>query len=455
MTKTELQKLELENNSIIKRFIKEYNRNKEPISISFRELLPHIKNNDRHTHLIHSYPAKLLLHIPFLFANNTLLSKPGDVILDPFAGTGTVLLEAILSGRHAIGADANPLARLIAEVKIGQFDIAKLKRTKTAIITRSRIRKKGKTPSVVNCQYWFPKKTINSLSKLNASIDGLKDENVKKFMLVSFSNLVKKVSYADSRISVPVKLNADRYTKDSKEHKRISAHIKKIASLDIFSKFEDIVSDNIARHEKFQDQRNNKYRGEIISDDARILTKSFGSTILYPDQAVQLIITSPPYAGAQKYIRASSLSLGWTNLAAANELLPLDGKSIGRENYRKSEVLAHETGIASADQLISEVFKIDKMRATIIGVYLKEMLTAFDEMIRVLKKGGYLTIIIGNNKVCGKEFNMQAYISEYLMRKKMKIQCKLIDDIRSYGLMTKRNKTADIISREWILVFKK
>ena len=41
------------------------------------------------------------------------------------------------------------------------------------------------------------------------------------------------------------------------------------------------------------------------------------------------------------------------------------------------------------------------------------------------------------------------------LRKVRSSEFKLIDDIQSYGLMTKRNKTADIISREWILVFKK
>ena len=34
-------------------------------------------------------------------------------MLDPFCGAGTVLLEALLSGKSAIGADANPIARLI------------------------------------------------------------------------------------------------------------------------------------------------------------------------------------------------------------------------------------------------------------------------------------------------------------------------------------------------------
>ena len=83
------------------------------------------------------------------------------------------------------------------------------------------------------------------------------------------------------------------------------------------------------------------------------------------------------------------------------------------------------------------------------------MQKALDESYRVLKKGRYMIIIIGNNNVCGHQFNTKHYIAEYLESKGMQLELQLIDDIKSYGLMTKRNKTADIITREWILVFKK
>ena len=38
------------------------------------------------------------------------MTRKKQTVLDPFCGTGTVLLEAVLSGRTALGADANPLA---------------------------------------------------------------------------------------------------------------------------------------------------------------------------------------------------------------------------------------------------------------------------------------------------------------------------------------------------------
>ena len=66
-----------------------------------------------------------------------------------------------------------------------------------------------------------------------------------------------------------------------------------------------------------------------------------------------------------------------------------------------------------------------------------------------------MVIVIGNNTVCGQNFDTQDYLTTYLESKGMRLQFKLIDDIKSYGLMTKRNKTADMITREWVLVFKK
>ena len=69
----------------------------------------------RLTHGIHPYPAMM---IPQVAAR--LISRygaAGDVLFDPYCGTGTSLLEAKLAGMDAVGTDLNPLARLIASVK--------------------------------------------------------------------------------------------------------------------------------------------------------------------------------------------------------------------------------------------------------------------------------------------------------------------------------------------------
>jgi DNA modification methylase len=447
----------VENNSnelLAEQFAKNYSADNEPIPISFRNLYPNLNKPDRYTHLTHSYPAKLLVHIPYFFLNNSYFSHKGDAILDPFCGTGTVLLEANLAGRNAIGADANPLARKIATVKSHKLDGTFLEDTLAILIKRAKSLHKIEFPDVRNRDFWFSSKIQTQLAKISRAINELPDDKYKDFFEVCFSNCIKKVSYADPRIAVPVKLNPKRFDKASNNFDKATKRLLELETIDVFEKFRVITSDNIARINSLPNNINN-FSSLIVSDNAQKLTASIGSSALLPNGSIDMILTSPPYAGAQKYIRSSSLNLGWLGLTVEEDLKSLDKKSIGRENYLSSELKEIKTGIKSADNLLPLLFAKNKLRAFIVGNYLNEMQSAIDESIRVLKTGGYFVIVIGNNKVCGMEFNTQEYLCEYIKSKGLELKFKLIDDIKSYGLMTKRNKTADIISREWILVFKK
>ncbi len=68
----------------------EYEAQNIPIAVDFRQLVSDVAFGARASHLIHTYPAKLLPHIPYFFLNNNILSLPGENILDPFSGSGTV-----------------------------------------------------------------------------------------------------------------------------------------------------------------------------------------------------------------------------------------------------------------------------------------------------------------------------------------------------------------------------
>ncbi|XXX75057.1 DNA methyltransferase [Sorangium sp. So ce134] len=69
-----------------------------------------------HVHGFHSYPARM--HPDTARRLIEALSRPGERVLDPFCGSGTVLVEARLAGRAAIGVDANPLAVRLARLKV-------------------------------------------------------------------------------------------------------------------------------------------------------------------------------------------------------------------------------------------------------------------------------------------------------------------------------------------------
>lgn len=67
------------------------------------------------THGFHNYSGRM--HPSMARGAIAALSKPGTRVLDPFCGSGTVLVEAMAAGRIAIGVDASPLAILIARVR--------------------------------------------------------------------------------------------------------------------------------------------------------------------------------------------------------------------------------------------------------------------------------------------------------------------------------------------------
>ena len=67
------------------------------------------------THNYHPYPCKFVPQIPQSMI--TKYSKEGDLVLDPFCGSGTTLTEASLLNRNGIGIDLNPVAVLSSKVK--------------------------------------------------------------------------------------------------------------------------------------------------------------------------------------------------------------------------------------------------------------------------------------------------------------------------------------------------
>ena len=77
------------------------------MSARFRGSQGEVGRRDFATHWIHWYPAKMFHRIPAEILASSTAERL--TVLDPFCGSGTVLLEAALRGHSAIGIDVNPL----------------------------------------------------------------------------------------------------------------------------------------------------------------------------------------------------------------------------------------------------------------------------------------------------------------------------------------------------------
>ena len=72
------------------------------------------------THTFYGYPARFSPNFPREVISQ--FTSHGDTILDPFMGSGTTMVEALVAGRDAIGVDINPLASFLTRVKTTSLD---------------------------------------------------------------------------------------------------------------------------------------------------------------------------------------------------------------------------------------------------------------------------------------------------------------------------------------------
>jgi hypothetical protein len=416
------------------------------IEVNFRELVPTVRPGaDRATHLIHPYPAKLLPAIPYLFLRCPSILPPGGRVLDPFCGSGTVLLEAALAGHSADGADANPLARIIAAAKLTVVGEAVLRRTLEDILAMPSA--DAAPPDVVNIAHWYHHDVIGPLAGLRAAVTAIGDPELRSFFEMCLSATARKVSLADPRLSVPVRINPDRLDIYGARGAEVVNRIATLTGDQVVPMFRAIAEQNIDRMARFREAAP-AAAPPVLFDDARDLGTG--------DARYDLVITSPPYVGAQKYVRASSLGLGWLGFTPGGRLRELERRNIGREHYSKAEYSApQETGCAAAEQVIARVREINGLRAHIASNYLIEMKAAFAETARVTRRDGWLVLISGQNLICGECFDTPAYLEAIARAAGFETRARLVDNIRSRGLMTKRNRTAGIISQEVITVMQK
>ena len=88
----------------------------------------------KHVHRLHPYKGKFIPQLVEYFLDNHTDNfkkegcfKKGDVLLDPFCGSGTTLIQANELGMHAVGIDISAFNALISNIKIGRYDFDNLR----------------------------------------------------------------------------------------------------------------------------------------------------------------------------------------------------------------------------------------------------------------------------------------------------------------------------------------
>ncbi|MGB1762329.1 hypothetical protein [Alloalcanivorax xenomutans] len=433
----------LDTSLMVKKLEYNYSKNKEPISVDFREMVSWVKGGDQLNHLIHPYPAKLLPNIANFFCRAKVLTGKGR-ILDPFCGSGTVALEASLVGASPYVADANPLALLITKVKTYPYNISSLVDVMESVIAKARRYKVAPEVRIVNESLWYSEKRKKELEIILRAINEVEDQHEKDFFRVAFSQLAKRFSFCDLSVSVPVRLKVKESYSESLK-KKTKKRIEWVNNASVEAEFIRICMQNITRTNAANSLNPNRSSAVVVANDARKIAES--------NEKFSLILTSPPYGSAQKYVRSSSLSLNWLGFAKPDELSEMESRSIGREHLPKKFGAEAEGRLPDEfERALLKAKKTNQRRYLINKQYLLDMQDAIASMHAALEPGGNLVIVIGNNSVCGEPLRNDKFVCEVAQSLGMKQKLILDDPIKSRGLMTRRNKTASVIKSEKIIV---
>lgn len=348
------------------------------------ELNFHGEDSSYASHDLHAFAAKFPPQLPRAFIRG--LTSPDDVVLDPMMGSGTTVVEALLEGRRGVGLDIDPLALHLSRVKTTPLDIDSLRDAGYKVISRANaLLSDGETieREITNrfdertkafIDYWFLPTTQHELMALVLAIQNVIDTSARHFLELTFSSIIVTKSGGVSRArdlahSRP-HLDEIKIPKNALEQfsLRLRKNLSSIAQLK--------TTDTMAAP---------------LAGDARSMP--------FADGAIDLIVTSPPYANAIDYMRAHKFSLVWFGETVA-DLSKL------RAGYIGSERVGHTKYTALPDRpemIIRQLAERDSSKAAILRKYFVEMQSVLAEMYRVLRHNSAAIVVVGASVMRGIE----------------------------------------------------
>jgi DNA modification methylase len=347
-----------------------------PEEISFNSTLEIASNNvNRYTHGFFKYPCKFIPHIP-RWAIKKYTSER-DTVVDPFAGSGTTLLESVILKRNGLGIDFDNFSHLLCKAKtkpLSSNEIEELESLKDTLFINSGL---SNLPDIHNIEHWFPKKNIEQLRILKNNIDKLlKKESLYNFLLVCFATTIRRCSYADKSSPKPY----------------VSSRIKKEPE-NVKPAFLKTFNSNLKKIRELDKLRLGKVR--MISRDARkIEDNAINNT-------VNLAVTSPPYINAFDYVRSLRLENAWLGYYGDNNIIEVKRKQIGTETISSKLYLSKMPiyGIKKLDVIILKIYEKDKKRAYVVYQFFKDMEENIKQIYKLLKPKSHYIIVVGDSLI--------------------------------------------------------
>ncbi|OIO49680.1 MAG: hypothetical protein AUJ36_01840 [Parcubacteria group bacterium CG1_02_41_26] len=331
-----------------------------------------------YTHGIHTYPAMFIPQVAKRLLEN--YSKPGETICDIFCGSGTALVESKLLKINAYGIDLNPLAIFLAKAKTTPINPLALTNEYFKLLSEiERIKDiEIEKPNFNNIDFWFKEKVVTQLAKIKKAILKIKDEAIRNYFIVSFSETVRLSSN----------------TKNG-EFKLIRMKKEKLEnySPDVLGIFKKKTEANIKGMTDFYKDVDKEKWTKIIYGDS---SKTNG----IKDSSIDCIITSPPYGDSRTtvaYGQFSRLSAQWIDIFEdPNKASGVDNELLGG---KATKTLEHSLNSSYLKDSLYKIAKIDGKRAKDVLSFYIGLNDCLKQAYKILKPKKYFCMVIGNRLV--------------------------------------------------------
>lgn len=415
-------------------------------------------------HGLHPYKGKFYPQLARALMNVCEVPD-GGLVLDPFAGCGTTVIEASLLGVRGLGVDANPLAVLVAQTKL-RLLWADPTRVRNGLDQIARTAAEKSDPGQLDDEYliaWFPPANYAFLRSAVAAIEAHPDEVVQDTARVALSSVMRRASWQDPR------------------QLRVGRRKDGDAIEDLEDLFQDAVVDLLAQiqslHtvESFSRRKIKRTNSRVVLGDSRDVRGAIRPFVRRP---VDAVITSPPYANALPYIDTDRLSLRAFGLMPERSQRRAEAKLIGnreitdrdRTDLEEAMLRDLENGGSWIPDLLRSVLTetlqmageptagFRKQRTpALLYKYFLDMKQVGHQLSDLVRPGGRLALVIGDNTVSGPRGSTIAVptgdlLAELLARTGFTPTADLSKRLTSFGASStvhQRNAMAD----ERVLVF--
>lgn len=332
---------------------------------------------------IHPFPARMAPGIALeALGNGTTPLR----VLDPMAGSGTVLAVARAKGHRAFGVDLDPLAVLLAGVWTRTVDPESVTEKAAEVLDRAKAESRSLSSGAAYptgsdeetrkfIRYWFDDYARSQLASLSSAISRVRDEATRDVLWCGFSRLIITKS---AGASLAMDLS------HSRPHKEF-----KTAPVKPFNRFIAAVQAVVT---------NCPQSGSEPVGPATVVKRGDARKLDIAKGSIDLVLTSPPYLNAIDYMRCSKFSLVWMGYNV-DRLREIRGESVGAE--ASSEEAMETPWVQALIKQLGLKPKLSPRDAGLLARYVLDMGGALSEVSRVLKAGGRAVYVVGDSTVRG------------------------------------------------------